>query len=181
VSLSTWMFLLIGVEATFVDDPRPGYDYCDAPDNLKLHGALSFDFARETMLRPIFQLSKFARNPEFLTTPLQAFENHTTKAAREKTMPWEEKTVNKLFWRGTSTGDSFSKANKRDWRKSHRPRLHLFAQNSKGNEQVYVQRGQSWELESWDGGKLNEMYLDIGLIGGPRQVSGVDVGALVKC
>ena len=152
-------------------DPRPGYDFCGTPELLKLHGSLSFDFARETMLRPIFQLSKFTGNPEFLTTPLQAYENHTSSAASEKTLPWEAKTINKLFWRGSSTGDSYSHANNRDWRRSHRPRLHLMAQNGGGDKRIYVERGLVWVPEQWDGDKLNEVYLDIGLTGRPHQVS----------
>lgn len=152
-------------------DPAPGYDFCYTPENLRLHGALSFDFTRETILRPIFQLSKFARNPEFLTTPLQAYENVTSEAARKKTMKWEDKTVDKLFWRGSSTGDSYAKKKNGDWRRSHRPRLHLMAQNGQGSDEVYVQRGRQWERESWEKGKLNEVYLDVGLTGKPHQVS----------
>jgi hypothetical protein len=153
-----------------VYDPRPTFDFCANPSLLQQHGSLSFDFVRETMLRPIFQLSKFSRNPEFLTTPLEAYENATSKSAMEKYTPWEGKTENKLFWRGSSTGDSYSKRKNYDWRNSHRPRLHLMAQATEGDEKVWVERGKDWELEAWNQGKLNEKYLDVGLAGKPHQV-----------
>lgn len=161
---------LTHVEPGFVYDPRPGYDFCYTPKNLLYHGGLSFDFARETVLRPIFQLSKFSRNPEFVTTPLQAYENVTSVAAKQKTMDWGEKTLSKLFWRGSSTGDSYAKKKNGDWRRSHRPRLHLLAQNGNGTDQVLVERSQGWVSETWGREQLNEAYLDIGLIGGPHQV-----------
>ncbi|GFZ45441.1 hypothetical protein JCM24511_03167 [Saitozyma sp. JCM 24511] len=156
-------------ETTFVYDPRPTFDFCTNPSLLQQHGSLSFDFARETMLRPIFQLSKFVRNPEFLTTPLEAYENATSKSAMEKYTPWEGKTENKLFWRGSSTGDSYSKRKNYDWRNSHRQRLHLMAQATEGDQKVWVERGKDWELEAWNQGKLNEKYLDVGLAGKPHQ------------
>jgi hypothetical protein len=161
-------------ESSFVYDPRPGYDFCYTPKNLLLHGALSFDFARESILRPLFQLSKFSRSPELLTTPLQAYDNVTSKAAIRNTMEWHEKTLNKLFWRGSSTGDSYSKIKHgkvADWRTSHRPRLHLLAQDGTGTAKVLVERNDGWVAETWSRETLNEAYLDVGLTGKPHQVS----------
>lgn len=157
-------------ETTFIYDPDLTYDYCYNPELLDIHGALSWDFTRETVLRPIFQLSKFARNPEFLTTPLEAYENFTSSAAQKKYAPWNEKTIDKLFWRGSSTGDSYSKRpNGLTWRQSHRPRLALKTQATEGEEDVWVQRGKTWEKETWSVARLNEAYMDIGLTGGPHQ------------
>ncbi|WVQ80599.1 hypothetical protein IAT38_002704 [Cryptococcus sp. DSM 104549] len=158
-------------ETTFIADPLRTYDYCENPELLDLHGSLSFDFVRETVLRPIFQLSKFVRNPEFLTTPLEAYENFTSAAAQKKHAPWAEKTIDKLFWRGSSTGDSYSKRSNSDytWRQSHRPRLALKTQATEGTERVWVQRGKAWEHEEWGVGELNEKYMDVGLTGVPHQ------------
>jgi len=161
-------------ESSFVYDPRPGYDFCYTPKNLLLHGALSFDFARESILRPLFQLSKFSRSPELLTTPLQAYDNVTSKAAIRNTMDWHEKTLDQLFWRGSSTGDSYSKikhGKAANWRLSHRPRLHLLAQNGTGTAKVLVERNDGWVAETWSREKLNGAYLDVGLTGKPHQVS----------
>ncbi|KIR60323.1 hypothetical protein I314_03614 [Cryptococcus bacillisporus CA1873] len=157
-------------ETTFIYDPDLTYDYCYNPELLDIHGALSWDFARETTLRPIFQLSKFARNPEFLTTPLEAYENFTSPAAQKKYAPWDEKTIGKLFWRGSSTGDSYSKRpDGHTWRQSHRPRLALKTQATEGEDDVWVQRGKMWEKETWSVARLNEAYMDVGLTGGPHQ------------
>lgn len=158
-------------ETTFIYNPRLTFDFCTNPSLLKQHGSLSLDVARETQLRPIFQQSKLLRNPEFLTTPLQEYENASSTSAMSKFTRWGGKSENKLFWRGSSTGDSYSKREGYDWRNSHRPRLHLMAQASEGYPEVWVERGTKWQLEKWDQGKLNGKYLDVGLVGRPRQVS----------
>jgi len=157
-------------ETTFVHDPLATYDFCSNPSLLSSHGSLSFDFARDSVLRPFFQWSKNTRNPEFLATPLEAYENATSASAKAKYTPWEEKTINKLFWRGSSTGDSYSRRKNYDWRESHRPRLHLMVQEKEGERGVWVQRGKEWVKEMWGRGKLNEVYMDVGLTGVPHQV-----------
>ncbi|ODN95887.1 hypothetical protein L198_04506 [Cryptococcus wingfieldii CBS 7118] len=157
-------------ETSFIHDPLLTYDFCYNTDLLDDHGALSWDFVRDTTLRPIFQLSKNARNPEFLTTPLEAYENFTDPIAQKKYSPWEEKTINKLFWRGSSTGDSYSKRpDGHTWRQSHRPRLALMTQETEGVKDVWVQKGKIWEKESWSVAKLNEAYMDVGLTGQAHQ------------
>lgn len=161
-------------ETTFIHDHRPTTDFCYNPELLDTHGAFSFDFTRETVLRPIFQLSKNGRCPEFLTTPLEAYENATSKEALQKYLPWKEKTINKLFWRGSSTGDSYSKRKNYDWHRSHRPRLHLLAQADEGEKALWVKKGRSWEKQSWGVKRLNEMYMDVGLSGQPHQCNKQD-------
>ena len=110
------------------------------------------------------------RNPGFLTTPLQAYENVSADAQ----LDWDRKTINKLFWRGTSTGDSYTNTGKKDgdWRRSHRPRLHLLAQKQEGDREIYVERKSGWGKETWRNAELNEKYMDVGLTGKPHQVGG---------
>jgi hypothetical protein len=89
-------------------------------------------------------------------------------------MEWHEKTLDKLFWRGSSTGDSYAKIKHgkvADWRTSHRPRLHLLAQDGTGTAKVLVERNDGWVAETWSRETLNEAYLDVGLTGKPHQVS----------
>jgi hypothetical protein len=165
----TW----ISIGPAFVKDVRPGFDWCQNPTIQKQHGTMSFDFPRDTVLRPIFVLSKHMRNNEFLFPPMEAYENATDASALKKYLPWEEKTINKIFWRGTSTGDSYSKRKsdpKYDWRKQHRPRLHLMAQAEEGTKQIWLQRGREWVPEDWSVKRLNEHYMDVGLTGKPHQV-----------
>jgi hypothetical protein len=105
---------------------------------------------------------------------MEAYENATDATALKKYKPWSEKTVNKIFWRGTSTGDSYSKRKSDpdyDWRRQHRPRLHLMAQQEEGTKDVWLHRGREWIPENWAVKKLNEHYLDVGLTGKPHQVS----------
>lgn len=66
-------------------------------------------------------LSKFPSDASFQITPIEGYLNLT-----EADLPyegfWAEKTDARMFWRGTTTG-GFDKW--RDWRDSHRLRLHL--------------------------------------------------------
>ena len=157
------------IAPTFIHDHRPLYDFCSNPSLIWIHGAFGWHQTRDTILRPIFQLSKNVLNAEILTTPLEAYENATSASARKKYTPWEEKTINKLFWRGSSTGDSYSIHKDYDWHRSHRPRLHLWAQREDGESTVWVKRGKEWAPESWSHKRLNEQYLDVGLAGKPHQ------------
>ncbi|ORX41279.1 hypothetical protein BD324DRAFT_644319 [Kockovaella imperatae] len=173
-------------EVTFLHDMDMTRDFCLNPSLLAVHGALSWDVPRDTILRPIGQLSKFTRNAEFLTTPLEAYENLTDPKAASKYTPWESKTVNKLFWRGSTTGDSYWKRDGYDWRNSHRPKLALMAQASASetNHQghpttnpkinVWVERGNDAKMEEWDLGVLNDRYMDVGLTGKPHQCREAD-------
>jgi hypothetical protein len=150
------------------------YDFCSNPSHLRTHGTLSFDFTRESQLRPLFQWSKHLRNPEFLATPLEAYQNHTSPHATKNYTLWSQKTDNRVFWRGSSTGDFYRKEKHKkvvDWRQSHRTRLGLMALAKEGKRKVWMQRGLKWYQEEWGLGKLNEKYLDVGLTGKPHQVS----------
>lgn len=163
-------------ETTFVHDALATYDFCNNPTHLRQHGAFSFDFPRDTVLRPLFQWSKHLRNPEFLATPLEAYENATSAKGMAQYTPWSEKTDSRVFWRGSSTGDSYSQVNDyrpTHWSNSHRPRLSLMAQTHEGTRRVWVKRGREWHHEQWGNGKLNQVYLDVGLTGKPHQVSGI--------
>lgn len=155
-------------EGTFIHDPQATYDFCQSPSHLQQHGSFSFDFPRQSRLRPLFQWSKQYRNSDILSTPLEAYSNTSTY------IPWDQKTDKRIFWRGSPTGDSYRKGKHTDdlggWRMSHRPRLALMAQETEGMRKVWVQRGKVWKLEEWNRRELNEEYLDIGLTGHPHQV-----------
>lgn len=161
----------------FVQDVRPGMDWCQVPGVKKLHGTMSHDVTKDSVLRPIFVLSKHHRNNEFLFPAMEAYENFTSADAQKKHLPWNQKTINKLFWRGSSTGDSYSKRKSDpgyDWRKSHRPRLHLMMQQEEGDTEIWVKRGREWEPEVWSVAKLNAEYMDVGLAGKPHQCNEAD-------
>jgi beta-1,2-xylosyltransferase len=113
-----------------------------------------------------------------------------TLAETVEYVPWEKKDIAKVFWvsrrvlrrrhgpsnssqRGTSTGLHHNKET--PWRSSQRDRLHFFAHNaSTANIPILVDKTKSGgrlELEEWSVKELNEKWLDIGLSGGPAQVS----------
>lgn len=164
-------------QPAFVKDVRPGMDWCNVPEVKKLHGTMSFDVTKDTTLRPIFVLSKHQRNNEFLFPAMEAYENSTSKDALKKHLPWSAKTINKLFWRGSSTGDSYSRRKSNpdyDWRKTHRPRLHLMMQAEEGDAEIWLKRGREWAPETWSVKKLNAEYMDVGLMGKPHQCNQAD-------
>jgi len=161
----------LGVGTTFIHDPRQTFDFCHNPSLPKTHGALSYPDAKDSILRPIFRLSKLSTNPEFLITPLEGYDSAFSPIALKSYTPWDGKTENKLFWRGTATGDFYGKREGYDWRRTHRPALHFLAQNGEGVEEVWVETEKCWERETWKRRELNEKYLDVGLTGKPHQVS----------
>ncbi len=97
----------------------------------------------------------------------------TSVAGRKHHVDWNEKTNEKLFWRGQSTGDSYSKRKsdpEYNWRSSHRPRLHNFANNNtEESSEIWLKKGREWEPETWSTKELGKAYFDIGLTGKPHQ------------
>jgi hypothetical protein len=157
----------------FVYDPKASMSFCQNPPLMKYHGAFTWPQRRGHKMRPMFQMSKLAQNNDFLLTPLEAYRNASSKDGQAQTSDWEDKTINKLFWRGSTTGDSYTQAMSSrpgyDWRQSHRPRLHFFAQNTEGDSDVWVKRSTGWTQENWSHEILNEHYIDVGFAGRVHQ------------
>ena len=133
-----------------------------------------------SVLRPLFVLSKYSNNAEILADPQQAFKNLST--IESEFHPWEEKDLDQVFWRGSSTG-GFN--NQRPWQESHRMRLHLMINGQKGREdelkektrEVMMPDGNGgFELVTMDEATLSESYMDVGLSGKALQVSSVVPG-----
>ncbi|WOO79458.1 Beta-1,2-xylosyltransferase 1 [Vanrija pseudolonga] len=160
-------------ETTFMFDPAGSMDYCNYPQLLKLHGAFTFPFRRGTQLRPLLHLSKLYQNGDMMITPLEAYWNHTSALGVGQTSDWSEKTIDKLFWRGSTTGDAYTQPKDGrpafDWRLSHRPRLHFFANREDGETSVWVERDNQLLPEEWSNQQLNKKYFDIKLSGRPHQ------------
>lgn len=160
-------------DPSFVWDPVKTYDYCYYTENLKFHGGLSLDAPKSSLLRPLFHQSKLLNNGEIVLTPLDFYTNHTVANGQNQYLPWEEKTINKLHWRGHTTGDSFRFRDDYNWRNSHRVRLHTITHAKEGERKIYVKsrRTGQWEMQTWEAGKINEAYTDVGLANKPVQVS----------
>lgn len=80
-------------------------------------------------IKPIMVLSKFPMDASFQITPIEGYLN-LTEADLEYEGVWEEKTDNRLFWRGSTTGGFNTQY--RDWRDNHRVRMHVMVNGKKG-------------------------------------------------
>lgn len=144
-------------------------DFCTDPSLLDLHGAFSWRHRRGTNLRPVFQQSKLVQNGDLMLTPLEAYKNASSAEGIKSRSAWDEKTKARVFWRGSVTGDSYSARTALHWRKSHRPRWHLFANADEGESDVWVQTRRGWTRDSFLNYELNEHFFDAGIIGSPNQ------------
>jgi len=173
------LFLVVSscLDPNFIHDPRATYDFCYNTELLKFHGALSTDSPKPPIIRPMFQQSKFLRNGEIVLTPLDYYYNSTEHGTgQDQYMSWDDKDVPKLFWRGKTTGDAYSARNDFNWKNSHRIRLHTITHDTEGYRQIYVKsrRTGGWEMQTWESGKVNKAYTDVGLTDGPMQVCATD-------
>lgn len=88
-----------------------------------------------------------------------------------KNIPWAQRAKDsRLFWRGRTTGNHFSRHH-RDWRGSHRISLHNIT-NSRTSDPVQVlleRKAGILVKEAYPRKKLNERYMDVGLVGKPTQ------------
>jgi len=124
----------------------------------------------------MFQSSKLNGNGEIVTTPLDYYLNASDPQQRKGFISWDEKTTAKLHWRGSTTGDWYTHRENYNWRNSHRMRLHKLTHAEKGTRDIYVKsrRTGGWEMQTWEAGKVNKAYMDVGLVAGAIQVgSGV--------
>ena len=156
----------------FIHDQRLSNDFCQNPELLHFHGGLSYDTARGTTLRPMFHQSKFNVCPEILLTPLDYFSNVSSKGTQDQFLPWDEKDINKMHWRGRMTGDFYSARKDYNWHNSHRIRLHQSTHAEEGQVGIYVKgrRTGGWEWQTWNKGTINKAYTDVGLTDKPQQV-----------
>lgn len=126
-----------------------------------------------SQLRPLFVLSKYSNNAEILAVPLQAFKNLSSTSS--EFLPWDSKDINKIFWRGSSTGGFNHQI---PWQLSHRMRLHLMVNGKKNDRnalsskerEVMMPDGKGgFAIETWDDATLSKAYLDVGLSGSAMQ------------
>lgn len=121
-------------------------------------------------------LSKFPGDASHQITPLEAYYNITQEDI-DYLPSWEEKTDNRVFWRGSTTGGFNIK---RDWRDSHRLRLHLMMNGPKGGSQVWTRADREVMLPEERGGfevvrrkdkDLSKAYAEVKLAGTVVQAS----------
>ncbi|ORX40087.1 CAP1-related protein [Kockovaella imperatae] len=167
---------------SFIHDHLPTMDFCDYPELKRLHGAMHIDYdvRSPSILKPIMVLSKFPSDASFQTTPMEGYTNIT-----DHDLPylghWEEKHDHRLFWRGSTTG-GYDKY--RDWKDSHRLRLHLMVNGPKGGDVWWDQQAREVMMPDGNGGfdmvrrwekSLSQAYADVKLSGKPIQCPTVEL------
>ncbi|KAL7423567.1 hypothetical protein Q5752_001147 [Cryptotrichosporon argae] len=154
----------------FIWDHRASFDFCYDPSLLIFHGEFSYDYAKSADLRPDFVLSKFDRNGEFVVSTLDYYMNASSPEGRQSYLPWDQKTIPKVHWRGSMTGDFYDTRHDYNWRNSHRIRLHTKTHETEGESLVLIQGDDGgWRHRAFRNEMLNRAYMDIGLTGGPKQ------------
>ncbi|KAI9604834.1 hypothetical protein H4Q26_002804 [Puccinia striiformis f. sp. tritici PST-130] len=129
---------------------------------VQLNGFLSSTQPKVHQFFPLFGFTKLNGFAELPLSPPSQFNQEMGTD-----LSWEEK-LNKLFWRGSTTGTFFSAIN--NWRMSQRTRLVKFSNEPRGN--VTVRKTDSQDnLEYFEGDtrELNEKYFDIGFTNTPVQ------------
>lgn len=150
-------------------------DFCENPSLKRLHGTMSLDYPNRSpsQIRPLLVLCKFPGDTSFQTPALQAF---TPAKMEDPAAEWDRKSLNLLFWRGSTTG-GFDR--QMDWRQSHRLRLHFFINGKKSGDptwehsqlEVMMPDGNDgFKLETRPLPILREAYTEIALSGRPNQV-----------
>lgn len=91
---------------------------CSNPDIQTQHGVLLRGAPEAELLYPHFAFTKTSSFSDILVTPIEQFYREVGTD-----FPWEEKTLNKLIWRGSNTGTAWDKFTR--WRSSHRARFML--------------------------------------------------------
>lgn len=127
-------------------------------------------------LVPLFTFAKTRMHADILSTPLEQFSEFYIGYEP----PWDQKSHNKLLWRGSSscasswadragstTGVEFNKHT--PWRLSQRARLHMMSQDMEGEKEViWSQRGAVRE-SNMTVSDLNHLYMDTAFSGVPHQ------------
>ncbi|WWC88564.1 uncharacterized protein L201_003476 [Kwoniella dendrophila CBS 6074] len=167
---------------SFIYEHLPTMDFCEYPELKRLHGAMALDYAHRSpsILKPVLVLSKFPGDSSFQTTPMEAYVNVTSEDV-PFLGSWEDKTDNRLFWRGSTTGGY---GGQRDWKESHRMRLHLMINGPKGGDTWWNQqlreimvpdgKGSYQIVRRWER-VLSKAYADVKLSGQPVQCPNAEV------
>ncbi|GAA5996512.1 uncharacterized protein JCM10292_003018 [Rhodotorula paludigena] len=138
-------------------------DLCLHPEARKLHGHTMQQGVPLGPLVPLFTFAKMRLHSDILTTPIEQWEAHYVGYEP----PWEGKSMNKLLWRGSTTGVEFNRHT--PWRKSQRARLHIMSHETEGTKTIlWSQRGQLREANV-SVATLNDLYMDTSFSGALQQ------------
>ncbi|KAK8850347.1 hypothetical protein IAR55_004265 [Kwoniella newhampshirensis] len=126
---------------SFISSHSSTMDLCSNPSLISLHGALAGKSPKVQPLTPIFSLSKTKLHSDVLGVPVEQWidTKHLTDIS------WEDKTEDRLMWRGSNTGAYHS--TETPWRISHRTRLLKMANMASSEHDLAEPHTNS----GWDG------------------------------
>ncbi|BGP32303.1 hypothetical protein JCM10296v2_004084 [Rhodotorula toruloides] len=151
------------VQRSFIWRHQKAMDMCLHPESRKLHGHTMQQGVPLGPLVPLFSFAKTPLHSDILTVPIEQWEAHYVGYEP----PWEGKSMNKLLWRGSTTGVEFNRHT--PWRKSQRARLHIMSHDREGTKSViWSQRGQLRE-SNFSLATINDLYMDTSFSGALQQ------------
>ncbi|KAK4053925.1 hypothetical protein OIO90_003762 [Microbotryomycetes sp. JL221] len=148
---------------SFIWDHAKAIDLCQHPEQRRLHGHLMQEGVPFSPLVPLLTFAKTRMHADILATPLEQYSD--TYVGYEP--PWEQKSHNKLLWRGSTTGVEFDKHT--PWRQSQRARLHFLSQNMDGEKPVIFSQGSAVKEANLSIAEMNHLYMDMAFSGEPAQ------------
>lgn len=140
-------------------------DICQHPEAMHLHGFTSAPGTNLANLVPLFTFAKTNLHSDILATPLEQYSS--TYIGFDPV--WENKTINKLLWRGSTTGAEFAK--NVEWKLSQRARLHFMGHEKEGKKHVlWADKKESkMRVNDFATKALNDEYMDVAFSGHPVQ------------
>lgn len=140
-------------------------DICQHPEAMHLHGFTTAIGTNLANLVPLFTFAKTNVHSDVLATPLEQYSDTYIGYDPE----WEDKTINKLLWRGSTTGAEFRKDV--EWKLSQRARLHFLGHETQGKKHVLWadKRESRMRVSDFEIADLNREYMDVSFSGHPVQ------------
>ena len=140
-------------------------DICQHPEAMHLHGFTASPGTNLANLVPLFTFAKTNVHSDILATPLEQYSD--TYIGNDPV--WEDKTINKLLWRGSTTGAEFREDV--EWQLSQRARLHFLGHETTGKKHVlWADKKESkMRVSDFEIAALNKEFMDVSFAGHPVQ------------
>lgn len=155
----------LDIQRSFIYNHNHAMDICQHPESMHLHGFTSAPGTNLANLVPLFTFAKTNLHSDVLATPLEQYSPTYIGDDPE----WEGKSINKLLWRGSTTGAEFAK--NVEWKLSQRARLHFMGHEKEGNKHVlWADKKESkMRVDDFATKALNDEYMDVSFSGHPVQ------------
>ena len=149
---------------SFIFNHQAAMDICQHPETMPLHGFTLSVGTNLGELVPLFTFAKTSVHNDILATPLEQYS--PTYIGNFK--PWEQMPINKLLWRGSTTG-SENMVNI-DWQASQRARMHFLTHETEGEREVmWADEQGNARIDKFPVQQLNEYAFDTSFAGEPLQ------------